>query len=132
MTTKLTCEHIALLRVNKMTCEQRRALVEDMDKLGVYRSSETWRQVLQEYDAKRVTVHRSLLEVNDGRGNAVDVSAIVQRLRILSQSVANGPEDIARESTMSVPARPERDADIVLSIAAEMIKRVALALGVQL
>jgi len=50
-----------------------------------------------------------------------DRQAIVVRLRELAFAVTEGPEALAREGTMSVPPRLLRDADIVLSTAADIL-----------
>lgn len=49
---------------------------------------------------------------------------ITNRLRELADAVTRGPDAVASEFTMSVPARPERDADLVLSAAADEIERL--------
>jgi hypothetical protein len=49
---------------------------------------------------------------------------IVTRLRELSDAVTKGPETVAREFTMRVPAEPDRDADLVLSHAAAELERM--------
>lgn len=45
------------------------------------------------------------------------------RLRELSDAVTQGREAVAREFTMRVPAEPNRDADLVLSRAADELDR---------
>lgn len=50
---------------------------------------------------------------------------LAKRLRELAHAVTLGKEAIAREFTMRVPAEPERDADLVLSEAADLIERIA-------
>lgn len=47
--------------------------------------------------------------------------AIINRLNELSDAVTNGKASVDREFTMRVPAECDRDADIVLSIAAKRI-----------
>jgi hypothetical protein len=54
-----------------------------------------------------------------------DRQAIVVRLRELAFAVTEGPEALAREGTMSIPPRLLRDADIVLSTAADILARYA-------
>ena len=56
------------------------------------------------------------------------MSDIVNRLRELADAVTRGPDAVASEFTMSVPARPERDADLVLSAAADEIERLRATL----
>ena len=56
------------------------------------------------------------------------MSDIVNRLRELADAVTRGPDAVAREFTMSIPARPERDADLVLSAAADEIERLRATL----
>lgn len=53
---------------------------------------------------------------------------ITNRLRELADAVIRGPDAVASEFTMSVPARPERDADLVLSAAADEIERLRATL----
>lgn len=53
---------------------------------------------------------------------------ITNRLRELADAVTRGPDAVASEFTMSVPARPERDADLVLSAAADEIERLRATL----
>ena len=48
----------------------------------------------------------------------------VARLRELSHAVTQGPDAIRRECSMRVPAEPDRDADLVLSSAADEIERL--------
>jgi hypothetical protein len=57
---------------------------------------------------------------------------LVGRLRELAHAVTQGREAVAREFTMRVPAEPERDADLVLSTAADEIERLRHALQVAL
>ena len=54
---------------------------------------------------------------------------LVGRLRELAAAVTQGRESVAREFTMRVPAEPERDADLVLSTAADMLDRLSLSEG---
>ena len=49
-------------------------------------------------------------------------AAIIARLRELAHAVTKGPEAIRGECTMRVPAEPLRDADLVLSAAADMLE----------
>lgn len=56
------------------------------------------------------------------------MSDIVNRLRELADAVTRGRDAVASEFTMSVPARPERDADLVLSAAADEIERLRATL----
>lgn len=51
-------------------------------------------------------------------------AALTDRLRELSDAVTRGPEVRDREFTMRVPAEPDRDADLVLSTAADEIDRL--------
>jgi hypothetical protein len=57
-----------------------------------------------------------------------DLPAIIARLRELSKAVTTGREAVAREFTMRVPAEPLRDADLVLSTAADELERARRAL----
>lgn len=50
------------------------------------------------------------------------VERIVGRLRELAHAVTQGPDAVRRETTMRVPAEPERDADLVLSAAADALE----------
>ena len=52
------------------------------------------------------------------------MSDLVNRLRELADAVTCGRDAVASEFTMSIPARPERDADLVLSAAADEIERL--------
>lgn len=54
-------------------------------------------------------------------GDTVPSDALCQRLQELSNFVTKGPDTVAREFTMRVPAEPDRDADLVLSDAAARI-----------
>lgn len=54
-----------------------------------------------------------------------DRQAIVARLRELAFAVTEGPEALAKEGTISIPPRPLRDADLVLSTAADMLDQEA-------
>jgi len=56
------------------------------------------------------------------------MSKLVDRLRELSHAVTQGPDAVSREFTMSIPVRPERDADLVLYAAAHEIERLREAL----
>lgn len=56
------------------------------------------------------------------------MSDIVNRLRELADAVTRGRDAVASEFTMSVPSRPERDADLVLSAAADEIERLRATL----
>jgi hypothetical protein len=49
---------------------------------------------------------------------------LVGRLRELADAVTQGRDAVAREFTMRVPAEPERDADLVLSKAADELDRL--------
>lgn len=49
---------------------------------------------------------------------------LVGRLRELADAVTHGRDVVAREFTMRVPAEPERDADMVLSNAADELDRL--------
>jgi hypothetical protein len=57
--------------------------------------------------------------------NDEEREAIAARLRELAFAVTEGPEALAKEGTMSIPPRPLRDADMVLSTAADMLTRFA-------
>lgn len=48
-------------------------------------------------------------------------AAIARRLRELAHAVTQGPDAVRRAFYMSVPARPEHDADLVLSTAAGIV-----------
>ena len=48
--------------------------------------------------------------------------AIVGRLRELANAATLGPRAVLREYTMSIPAHPLRDADLVLSTAADWLE----------
>jgi hypothetical protein len=50
-----------------------------------------------------------------------DVPRIAARLKELSRYVTEGPECVAREFTMRIPAQPYRDADLVLDTAARLL-----------
>lgn len=50
-----------------------------------------------------------------------EVRELVQRLRELAKAVTEGPEAVRREFTMRIPAEPNRDADLVLSQAADLL-----------
>jgi hypothetical protein len=52
-----------------------------------------------------------------------DRAAIIVRLKQLAHAVTLGPEAVAREYTMRVPAEPLRDADLVLSTAADLLSQ---------
>jgi hypothetical protein len=52
-----------------------------------------------------------------------DRAAIIARLKQLAHAVTLGPEAVAREYTMRVPAEPLRDADLVLSTAADLLSQ---------
>ena len=52
-----------------------------------------------------------------------DRAAIIARLKQLAHAVTLGPEAVARECTMRVPAEPLRDADLVLSTAADLLSQ---------
>ncbi len=49
---------------------------------------------------------------------------LCKRLDELSKAVTQGRETVGREFTMRVPAEPDRDADLVLSSAAERIREL--------
>ncbi len=53
--------------------------------------------------------------------------ALVARLRELSTAVTQGREAVMREFTMRIPAEPARDADLVLSDAADRLAALAAA-----
>lgn len=59
------------------------------------------------------------------RSQFVPHDALVLRLRELAQAVTQGPDALRRECTMRIPAEPDRDADLVLSEAANRLKRLA-------
>lgn len=50
------------------------------------------------------------------------VEPIAKRLEAIAAAVTRGPEAVARECSMSIPARPDRDADLVLSNAARLLR----------
>lgn len=54
-------------------------------------------------------------------GETVPADVLVARLRELSKAVTEGREAVLREFTMRVPAELDRDADLVLSSAADRI-----------
>ena len=54
-------------------------------------------------------------------------SVLADRLDALSDAVTKGRDAVAREFTMRVPAEHDRDADLVLSEAADRIRRADLA-----
>ena len=62
-------------------------------------------------------------------GSASSVSAtptvaeVVERIRELVHAITQGRESLLREFTMRVPAEPKRDADLVLSVAADLLER---------
>ncbi len=58
--------------------------------------------------------------------NAQDVptEAIIDRLNELSTAVTKGRVGIDREFCMSIPAELDRDADLVLSIAADRLEKM--------
>lgn len=49
---------------------------------------------------------------------------LIARLRDLSDAVTEGRDALNREFTMRVPAEPDRDADLVLSSAADLLDRL--------
>lgn len=53
--------------------------------------------------------------------------SLVPRLRELSDEVAAGRDAIHREFTRQIPADPDRDAEFVLSVAAERIEKLEAA-----
>lgn len=53
----------------------------------------------------------------------MNTDILCKRLDELADAVAKGPGVIAREFTMRVPAEPDRDADLVLSSAADQIRK---------
>ena len=55
--------------------------------------------------------------------SSTDRAAIVARLRQLARAVTLGPEAVARECDMRIPAEPLRDADFVLSTAADLLSQ---------
>lgn len=61
--------------------------------------------------------HRPLVPDHGG------MAAIVSRLRELADAVTRGPDAIRQECSMRVPAEPLRDADLVLSSAADWIEQ---------
>jgi len=56
------------------------------------------------------------------------MTVLTTRLRELALAITEGKETLLREFTMRVPAEPERDADIVLSTAANRIGALERAL----
>jgi len=56
----------------------------------------------------------------------MDVSneTLCARLDELATAVSKGRDAILREFYMSIPARPDRDADLVLALAAKRIKEM--------
>lgn len=56
--------------------------------------------------------------------NDIPLGVIVKRLHQLSTAVTVGPERVEKEFTMSIPAELDRDADLVLSIAADRLERI--------
>lgn len=55
----------------------------------------------------------------------VPTEALVLRLRELAHAVTQGPDALRRECTMRIPAESDRDADLVLTEAANRLKRLA-------
>ena len=51
------------------------------------------------------------------------VAEVVERIRELVHAITQGRESLLREFTMRVPAEPKRDADLVLSVAADLLER---------
>jgi len=62
-------------------------------------------------------------------GDVVPSEILCARLRELSDAVTEGPESVAREFTMRIPAELDRDADLVLSQAAIRIAELESALA---
>jgi hypothetical protein len=54
---------------------------------------------------------------------------LVGRIRQLSDAACGSRENLLREFTMSIPAEPQRDADLVLSTAATEIERLRAELA---
>jgi hypothetical protein len=63
--------------------------------------------------------------------NAQERAALVARLRELATAVTQGREAVLREFTMRIPAEPTRDADLVLSTAADLLEALAASEGAQ-
>ena len=92
----------------------------------------SWRVVLRGLDEAAV---RRACEAVAVLGD-LDASKRPAKWRMVSEgtdrvvSRCEGPDAVAREFTMSVPARPERDADLVLSAAADEIEVLEAELAV--
>ena len=56
----------------------------------------------------------------------VPTDVICDRLEELSEAVTKGRDAVSREFTMRVPAEMDRDADLVLSIAAKRLRELSL------
>lgn len=59
---------------------------------------------------------------NDPRVQGFDVKRLANRLDELADYVTQGPDSVRRNFTMSVPARPYHDADLVLNAAASLLR----------
>ncbi len=64
-------------------------------------------------------------------GEDVPIDVLCKRLDVLSDAVTKGRSSIERNFGMSVPARHEHDADLVLSEAAIRLKRLETMLDCQ-
>ncbi len=60
---------------------------------------------------------KRLIFITDGK-------KIAKRLRELGKAVTEGREGLLREFTMRVPAEPDRDADLILYAAADLIEKL--------
>lgn len=54
----------------------------------------------------------------------IPLEVIINRLDELSTAVTKGYRGVEREFTMSIPAELDRDADLVLSIAADRLEKM--------
>lgn len=88
---------------------------------GIPKLTDLGQKALEDHDAEWAYVSRSILE-------GISIDELIMRLNSLSEAVTEGPDSVRREFTMSVPARPNRDADLVLSTAAQILKRLQIAL----
>ncbi len=57
-------------------------------------------------------------------GDIIPIPVIVARLRELAKAVTEGPESVAREFVMRIPAERDHDADLVLRYAADMLDQL--------
>ena len=93
-------------------------------------TDEDTRVAMQSYfiNMKHILIHdrRRVAERQAGRHSVGSTlrHTNVARLRELSHAVTQGPDAIRRECSMRVPAEPDRDADLVLSSAADEIERL--------